>query len=210
MSVLFRGGCACGAIRYECSAEPLLSEFCYCRDCQRSSGNASAALLFVPIANFILTIGSPKYYRVMGTSGFPLDRGFCPECGSPMVVKPHRAPDLIIIAAASLDDPSRFRPQVEMWTRSAPPWACLHPTVLKIPGQATAEERDALLALAPRLASFSRCPRFSKYRSIAPLCRLLRVSTNEAHQQAREITPISRQTDNDLTELSRCTTGTAN
>ena len=42
MSVSFCGGCACGAIRYECSAEPLLSEICYCRDCQRSSGNAFA------------------------------------------------------------------------------------------------------------------------------------------------------------------------
>jgi hypothetical protein len=156
MSVSYCGGCACGAIRYECSAEPVFSELCYCRDCQRSSGNASAALFFIPAANFILISGSPKYYRVTGTSGFPLDRGFCPECGSPLIVKPHRTPGLMIIAAASLDDPAGFRPQVEMWTGSAPPWASLHPTLLKIQGHATAEERDALMALAPRLASFSR------------------------------------------------------
>jgi hypothetical protein len=154
MPILFCGGCACGAIRYQCSAEPLLSEVCYCRDCQRSSGNASAALLFVPAANFTLTSGSPKYYRVTGTSGHPLDRGFCPECGSPLVVKPHRFPNLMILVAASLDDPGEFRPQVEMWTGSAPPWACLHPTLPKIKGQPTAEESAALIALAPRLASF--------------------------------------------------------
>jgi hypothetical protein len=156
MSVLFSGRCACGAIRYECSAEPLLSEICYCRDCQRSSGNASAALMFLPMANFTLTSGSPKYYRVTGTSGFPLERGFCSDCGSPMLVKPHRFPNMIIIAAASLDDTSLFRPQVQMWTRSSPPWACLHSTLMNITDEPTAEERDALMALAPRLASFSR------------------------------------------------------
>jgi hypothetical protein len=156
MSVLIGGGCACGEIRYECSAEPLLSEICYCRDCQRSGGNASAALLFMPAANFTLISGSPKYYRVTATSGYPLDRGFCPQCGSPLVVKPHWTRDLIIIVAASLDDPGGFRPQIEMWTRSAPPWACLHPTLPKIKGEPTAEERDALLALAPGLASLSR------------------------------------------------------
>ena len=146
MAVLFRGGCACGAIRYECSAEPKLSEICYCRDCQRYSGNASAALLFVPTANFTLISGSPKYYRVTGTSGYPLDRGFCPECGSPVLIKRHRPPDLTIIAAASLDDPGGFRPQVEMWTAGAPPWAWLHPTLPKIERQATAEEVEALFA----------------------------------------------------------------
>jgi hypothetical protein len=156
MSVLFCGRCACWEIRYECSAEPLLSEICYCRDCQRASGNASAALLFMPAANLTLIGGSPKYYRVIGTSGYPLDRGFCPQCGSPLFVKPHRSPDLIVIVAASLDDIEGFRPQVEMWTGSAPPWACLHPTLPRIKGKPTAEDTAAILALAPRLASFSR------------------------------------------------------
>ena len=145
MSDLFCGGCACGEIRYECSAEPLLSEICYCRDCQRSSGNASAALLCVPAAKFTIISGSPKYYRVMGTSGHPMDRGFCPECGSPVVITAHRAPDLMVILAASLDDPSEFRPQVEVWTGSAPPWACLHPTLPKTQGQATDEDLQGLL-----------------------------------------------------------------
>ena len=140
MSVLFSGGCACGAIRYECSAAPCFSEICYCRDCQRSSGNASAALLGVPVANFTLLRGAPKYYRVIWTSAYPIERGFCPECGSPVVVKAHRAPDLMFMTAASLDDPSRFQPQVEVWTGSAPPWACLHPTLPRIEERVTDEQ----------------------------------------------------------------------
>src|SRR5271169_7134651 len=29
------GGCACGAIRYECDADPVIMMNCHCRDCQK-------------------------------------------------------------------------------------------------------------------------------------------------------------------------------
>ena len=35
MSEAYTGGCACGAIRYEISGEPMVSNDCQCRDCQR-------------------------------------------------------------------------------------------------------------------------------------------------------------------------------
>ena len=54
----FAGGCACGAIRYECSAEPVLSFNCHCRDCQRAGGGAFAPILIVPKAGFELVKGS--------------------------------------------------------------------------------------------------------------------------------------------------------
>ena len=34
----YTGGCACGAIRYECNAEPMFSWICHCRECQRATG----------------------------------------------------------------------------------------------------------------------------------------------------------------------------
>jgi len=41
----FSGGCACGAIRYECAAEPLYMVNCECRDCQRATGSAYCAVV---------------------------------------------------------------------------------------------------------------------------------------------------------------------
>ena len=36
----FTGGCLCGQVRYECSADPFFMGNCHCRDCQKSSGGA--------------------------------------------------------------------------------------------------------------------------------------------------------------------------
>ena len=43
MSEAYTGGCACGAIRYEISGEPLVMNDCQCRDCQRKSGTGQSA-----------------------------------------------------------------------------------------------------------------------------------------------------------------------
>ena len=43
-----RGACLCGAVRYECMAEPVFSLNCHCLDCQRASGSAYLPVLMVP------------------------------------------------------------------------------------------------------------------------------------------------------------------
>ena len=44
MSKAFTGGCACGAIRYEITAEPIGMNDCQCRQCQRKSGTGHGIL----------------------------------------------------------------------------------------------------------------------------------------------------------------------
>ena len=34
--ILYRGGCLCGALRYEATAEPLYAGLCYCADCRKA------------------------------------------------------------------------------------------------------------------------------------------------------------------------------
>ncbi|HEV8718039.1 MAG TPA: GFA family protein [Candidatus Binatia bacterium] len=132
MAAPFTGGCMCGAVRYECSTEPVMTANCHCRDCQRATGGAYASVFFVP-RNAVKITGEVKYYDVKGESGNILSRGFCPTCGSRLFGKPAVMPDLMGIMAGSLDDPSSHRPAMDIYTTSAQPWDYLNPELPKFP-----------------------------------------------------------------------------
>jgi hypothetical protein len=123
MATLITGGCMCGAVRYECSAEPMMSANCYCKDCQRSSGGALASVLVVPKEAFKLTKGEPKHYEVTADSGNKVSRGFCTNCGSPILSLLTGMPNVVAIKAGSLDDPASFKPPANVYMASAPAWA---------------------------------------------------------------------------------------
>jgi hypothetical protein len=119
------GGCACGAVRYECSADPMMAANCYCRDCQHSTGTALASVMLVPKAALKIT-GTLKQYAVKGDSGNEVSRGFCPNCGSPILSLIGAMPDFVALKAGSLDDTSQFKPMVQVYMKSAPAWAPVH------------------------------------------------------------------------------------
>jgi hypothetical protein len=48
-----------------------------------------------------------------------MSRGFCPECGSHLLVKHSGRADAMGIHLASLDVPSRYQPMMNIWTSSA-------------------------------------------------------------------------------------------
>ena len=85
----------------------MLALNCHCRDYQRASGSAFAAVLIVPASPFSLTKGTPIYYAVTADSGNTMSRGFCRECGSPVVITHRRitpGPEVMVVYAASFDD----------------------------------------------------------------------------------------------------------
>ena len=127
----FSGGCACGAIRYESTAEPVMMLHCHCRDCQRASGGPFSSYVIVPTEAFKLLQGSPRFHASPSEMGGKTRRGFCPDCGSPIVVKPDAVPQFVAIRTASLDDPSWFNPQVDVWTSDAHPWDQMNPALPK-------------------------------------------------------------------------------
>jgi len=121
MPVPFTGGCTCGAIRYECSAKPLASVNCHCRDCQHASGSAYTSAVVVPTSALTILKGAAKFYDQQGDSGETVGRGFCPECGSRLFSKRYTMNTLIGIAAGSLDDPSWHQPLADFCSASAQP-----------------------------------------------------------------------------------------
>jgi hypothetical protein len=118
------GGCLCGAVRYEVEGEPAFSGVCHCSDCQKATGSGHAAVLAVP-QSAVKISGETKGFDVVGGSKHTLSRNFCPVCGSLIFAKPGAMPGMILLTAGTLDDPSTYKPQVAIFTRSRPDWAKL-------------------------------------------------------------------------------------
>jgi hypothetical protein len=121
MDKSYTGGCACGAVRYEIAAEPIMSGHCQCRDCQRASGAGHGSFMAFPEAAVRMT-GKPRFHDAKADSGGTVSRGFCPECGSPVIGKTSGFPGMMIVTAGSLDDPARFKPQFVVYTSSGHAW----------------------------------------------------------------------------------------
>ncbi len=145
ISVPFTGGCACGVIRYECSAAPLLLALCRCRNCQRATGGPFAANVWVARSALTFTAGELKYRVVTSDQGNAVSYGFCPACGSPGSGDVDVLP-IATVKAASLDDPSGLEPGIELYTSCAYPWDTLNPALPQFATMPTEEEMQALMA----------------------------------------------------------------
>src|SRR5262249_36822776 len=121
MKVPFTGGCACGAIRYECNVEPIIIGKCHCRDCQHLSGGPFVPFLIVPAKAFRFTEGKLTYHFTTSLAGGEHKRGFCGKCGSRISgAEKHNEPSGVIgILAGSSIDPTWFRPQMDISTSDA-------------------------------------------------------------------------------------------
>lgn len=133
MTSKISGGCACGAIRYEIEADPVMGVHCQCRICQRMSGAGHLSFVGFPKAGFRMT-GEPRWYETKADSGNQVSRGFCPNCGSAVTGRSSGFPDMVTVMAGSLDDPKRFTPQMVVFTKSAQPWDSVDASLPSFPG----------------------------------------------------------------------------
>ncbi|KAL4800352.1 citrate synthase-like protein [Aspergillus venezuelensis] len=112
------GHCLCGAVTYKAEVDkPLITAYDHCDDCQRQSGSTYSLVTVVPKDS--LTINGPtKSYAKNGSSGKPVHRIFCSECGSPIAHDPEAAPPIIALKAGTLDSEIKktLKPDTEIWT----------------------------------------------------------------------------------------------
>ena len=108
------------ALTYRCDGEPLVTVVCHCKDCQRQTGSAFSIFVVVPRAT--LHVGGDTlatYVTVGADSGEERQRQFCSKCGSPVVTLLAERPELAVIKAGTLNDPSWLSPTLEVWCGSA-------------------------------------------------------------------------------------------
>jgi hypothetical protein len=122
MTTFYAGGCACGAIRYETSQDPVAELHCQCRQCQQRSGTGHSSYLAFGKRSDMKISGDASEWQVAGDSGNLKVHAFCPTCGTPVYVTFVAMPEMIAVHAASLDEPERFTPQFVTYVARGQPW----------------------------------------------------------------------------------------
>ena len=135
MSAPLTGSCLCGAIHYTVNLPVTELRACHCTHCQKASGAAGSVNAVVPGAAFKITHGAPKCYAATADSGRTLYRYFCGDCGSPIYSQRATTPETVVVRAGTLDDSSGMKITMNIWTRSARPWAWIDPASKRHPGQ---------------------------------------------------------------------------
>lgn len=130
MQKTYSGGCACGAIRYEISGEPIAMLHCQCRQCQRDSGTGHQSHVTFVDAR-MTSLGDVSHWQSTGDGGTVKRRGFCPTCGSPVFLTFPAMPEVLIVTPASLDDPAVFKPAAVTWTSAGQVWDHLDTAITK-------------------------------------------------------------------------------
>ncbi len=125
MSVRLEGGCACGAVRYRLSSQPLFIHCCHCLNCQRQTGSAFVINLLIEADRVELLAGAPQAIDVPAGDGDSVQRIFrCPDCRV-AVFSSYGWPELSFVRGGTLDDPTGIKPDVHIYTRTKVGWLTL-------------------------------------------------------------------------------------
>ena len=118
----FKGGCLCGAIRYEVTSDPVRAAHCHCDDCRRATGSSFATNVFVKEDDLVILQGTPGSYQHSSDSGATMTKEFCRDCGSQLFGFGSRGQGMKSVKVGSIDDAISVRPTIEVFVSRALPF----------------------------------------------------------------------------------------
>ncbi|MFD2237116.1 GFA family protein [Aureimonas populi] len=133
---VYAGGCQCGAVRFRIEGA-LSASICHCRMCQKAFGAFYAPLVSTRGARLEWTKAEPKRFR----SSSLAERGFCPECGTPLT---YETPAGLSLAHGAFDDPSAVWPDRQYGLEAKLPFV---DELGHLPGTTTQEDAETDPAL---------------------------------------------------------------
>lgn len=114
-----KGECRCGQVKFELSAQPLITMACHCTGCQQMTASAfSLSSLFASEA-FVITAGEPVVGGLHGATR----HFFCNYCMSWLFTRPEGLDDFVNVRSTLLEDSKRFIPFIETYIDEKLPWA---------------------------------------------------------------------------------------
>lgn len=129
------GGCQCGSVRYELTAEPREAYACHCNECRKQSASAFGISVLMDRNAVNQISGRTKVWSRPTDSGGHLDCHFCPDCGSRLWHVGFTDPDTFSVKGGSLDEPPNFAKLHHIWVSQKMPGVIL-------PDGATCSEKE--------------------------------------------------------------------
>ena len=116
----YNGSCQCGEVHYKVEGTVTGFFLCHCRYCQKDTGSAHAANLFVPQGKLSWESGF-DFVRTFCVPNTRHQKSFCIQCGSALPNEQSKD-DVIVIPAGSLDGEFAIRPNAHLFSASRAPW----------------------------------------------------------------------------------------
>lgn len=129
----YSGGCACGAVRYETDADPIMAGHCQCTKCQTLSGAGHVTFAAFPAAAVKVT-GQLVPWNYTADSGNTATRNRCAVCGTQVTGGTSGMPDLMGLNLTTMDDASGITPGMVFFHSKAQPWDSVDPKLPTFPG----------------------------------------------------------------------------
>jgi hypothetical protein len=114
-----RGGCGCGAVRFEIRAPFTSARYCHCHRCQHRTGTSCSASARIDRADFAILSGAEQIRSWQPEGGLP--KAYCAECGSHLF-SGSLADDFVSVRLGAVEGDPGIRPEHRQWVSSAAPW----------------------------------------------------------------------------------------
>jgi hypothetical protein len=115
-----RGGCGCGAVRFEVTAPLASANYCHCTRCQRRSGTAASANAAPQRGSFRILQGAERLNAWRPHAGF--EKWFCSVCGSALYSCDPNDAERMSVRLGAFDTDPGIRPSVRQFVAYAAPW----------------------------------------------------------------------------------------
>jgi hypothetical protein len=112
------GGCQCGAIRFETTADPRWVAHCHCSDCRAATSSPFTTYCGFEREHVQWSGSAPRTFA----SSEGVVRSFCGTCGSALAYESTRWPDEFHLFACSFAEPTQWEPTAHVYCAHQLPW----------------------------------------------------------------------------------------
>ncbi len=117
---MYKGGCLCGAVRFEISDGIRDIVYCHCSQCRKAQGSAFATNGIVDAAHFTILQGEPELTGFESSPG--QTKYFCRHCGSPILSRSVSKPDQVRVRLGTIESDIAERPSAHIFATSKANW----------------------------------------------------------------------------------------